>query len=145
MDEDKIRALIVKRLSRSQSSDDIIMDLCLRHEMTWAQAEALVNDVQLYHESEITRRQSPLLLIITLGIFIGGAYLMVSSVMHGYRVISYALAEQNEVLRSASVLLYLLQYAPGTLGAFVLSLGMMAGSLAGMKSIIAAFADKFAA
>jgi len=84
VDEERLAALIredlVKYVVRELGSDAdrnaVICHVCETGEMSWPAAEAFVARVALEHEHEIVKRQSPLLLVISVATLIGGVFLI---------------------------------------------------------------------
>lgn len=75
MDDSVLTEYVIHRLGQHVSQNDLIYDLCQRTGMSWDQGAKFVAEVEQKHHREIARRSSPLLLIIGIGIFLGGAWL----------------------------------------------------------------------
>jgi hypothetical protein len=145
MDENELRKRVLERLTNSDDPNDIILEVCDQTDMDWDRAEKFTEAVRAEHESEITLYQSPVLVVIALGIFIGGAASLVYSTMglvaafETFRVVSpdlYALP-QGIVFIS-----YMISYAPQWIGGVILGLGMVVGSLKGMQKVWEAAFEK---
>ena len=63
---------ILDRLAASASRDDILHEICARTRCDWAQAEGILEQVELDRKSEIVRRRLPLLFALALVVFLGG-------------------------------------------------------------------------
>lgn len=72
MDKDQAAAFIVNELSKHSHRDDIFRELCREMNIDWKQAESLMRDVEAYHGRTIAHRQSPLLIVLGLGVILGG-------------------------------------------------------------------------
>jgi hypothetical protein len=83
VDEERLAALvredlvkyIARELGSSGDRNALIRHVCETGEMSWPEAEAFVARVALEHEHEIAKRQSPLMLAISVGTLIGGVLL----------------------------------------------------------------------
>ena len=83
VDDERLAALIredlvkyvARELGGGADRNALIRHVCETGEMSWPEAEAFVARVALEHEHEIAKRQSPLMLIISIGTIIGGAFL----------------------------------------------------------------------
>jgi hypothetical protein len=80
VDEQEITDYLVKHLGDFDDPDDLILEICQKTGRPWVEVEALVDQVRLEHQTEITTHQFPLLALIALGTFIGGLALMALSV-----------------------------------------------------------------
>jgi len=80
VDDQEITNFLVKYLSDFDDPDDLILEICQITGRTWMEVEALLDQVCLQHQTEITTRQFPLLALIALGTFIGGLALTALSV-----------------------------------------------------------------
>jgi hypothetical protein len=141
MEQADLHAFIIDRLSGAVNSDDIVMELCEKHGLNWPEAEALVLEIQSEHENTITRRQSPLLTIIALGLFLGGLALI------GFSV--YSLVELLQSYSQANLfytdmpgaLLIIFEYGAGSLGMIGVGAAIVLGSLVGMRRVWVAILD----
>ncbi len=75
MDDELLTEYIIQQLGKHVSHDNLIYDICQRTGRDWNNISNLVAAVEQTHATKIARRQSPLLLIIALGILIGGIWL----------------------------------------------------------------------
>ncbi|MBN2389853.1 MAG: hypothetical protein JXR84_03965 [Anaerolineae bacterium] len=93
-DDERLTALIredlVKYVARELGSgadrNALIRHVCETGEMSWPEAEAFVARVALEHEHEIAKRQSPLMLALSVATLIGGVILTLAG---GYTLISF--------------------------------------------------------
>ncbi len=82
MDNSAVTDYIVHKLGQHVSRNDLIFDLCQRTGQSWEQVNALVASVEQQHESRIAARQSPVLLLGAVGIFIVGSYLACTGLLY---------------------------------------------------------------
>ena len=75
MDDDALLTeYIIQQLGKHVPRDNIIYALCQRTGRDWNNVNTLVAAVEQTHATKIARKQTPLLLIIALGILIGGMW-----------------------------------------------------------------------
>jgi len=135
MEQTDLHTFIIDRLAGAVNPDDIVMELCEKHGLNWPEAEALVLEIQSEHENAITRRQSPLLTIIALGLFLGGLALVGFS--------AYSLIEMVQSYSQANMfytdmpgaLLFIFEYGSGSLGMMGVGAAIVVGSLVGMRRV----------
>lgn len=72
MDREKATEFIVKELARHHSRDRIILELCERGSMNYHEAQQLVKEVESSHGRRIAQRQSPLIILFSVGLLILG-------------------------------------------------------------------------
>lgn len=134
----QVERQILARLKNGEDRNDIILALCEAHDLGWKQAEELVDSVHAENADRITLHQSPLLALLALVIFLGGAGLIAYSL---FRTISV-----YEALRSAGEMpgiggivgqfvYFLVITSTEYFGMLILGAGMIAGSLRGMQDI----------
>lgn len=75
MDDALLTEYVLEQLGKHVSRDNLIFDICQRTGLDWNHVSNFVAQVEQTHASKIARKQSPVLFIIALGIFIGGIYL----------------------------------------------------------------------
>jgi hypothetical protein len=83
-DLDEVRDHVVARTSRGVSRDDILLAICETHNLSWPQAEALVDEILAGSSREVSLQRDALLGMIALFTFLGGGLLAVES---GYRLV----------------------------------------------------------
>ncbi|KAF0108573.1 MAG: hypothetical protein FD146_459 [Anaerolineaceae bacterium] len=138
MDDAEITAYFIKHLSESDNPDDLVMEICEKTGRKWDDIESLLERVRAEHEHEITRRQSPLLVLIALVTFVAGIWVSIDSayllvlVLQEY---SGAAGSPITLLDSFQILFSTAYY---TFAGLALGLGMVLGSLFGMKKVWAA-------
>lgn len=140
MDSAELEEKIVERLENSESLDDIILDLCENANMSWSEAETLVQRIQADKKNHIILAQSPLLVLIALATFLGGLSLISVAV---YDIVTVYNAYVGSGIASIGFLAYLLQYGGFVWGLGLLGLAMIVGSLRGMQDVWTAIFEKF--
>lgn len=75
MSED-LQDMVVQQLVRQHSRNEIIRMVCERGSMNWPQAEKFVEQVEAERAHTIARRQSPLLILLSVGSVLVGAALL---------------------------------------------------------------------
>ncbi len=133
MDETELRAHIVRRLAQGVPENDVILEVSRRAGIPWPEAEALVSDTAAYEEPAISRRQFPLLALLSVTSVIGGLVLAGSSTIAFLSPLLAARASRGapDLLDPAILLLWVtthLEY----LGGIVLGAAMIAGGLFGL-------------
>jgi len=145
LDDPRLLRSISHRLAETADRNQVIEEICLLRNLDWNSAAALVDRAAIQHETDITRQQTPILALVALSLFIGGAVLAAWQLLGLVAVLS-ALANP----RAASFWgLYNLSFGFfdlltnfwGLLGAFVSGLAMVLGSYLGMKEVWAAWLD----
>jgi hypothetical protein len=135
-----IEERILQRLTDAEDRENIILDLCETENLNWSEARSMVAAVEARKKNQIVLAQSPVLVMIALGIFIGGLVLLV------YAVYNIAIAYETyaSTLSPASVgfLLYLLTYGGFLLEFVILGFAMVVGSLTGMQDVWRAVFEK---
>lgn len=74
MDDAVLTEYIIQQLGKHVSRDNLIYDICQRTGRDWNNVNNLVAAVEQTHSTKIARKQSPILLIIALGILIAGIW-----------------------------------------------------------------------
>ncbi len=94
-----IEERILQRLTDAEDRENIILDLCETENLNWSEARAMVDAVEARKKNQIVLAQSPVLVMIALGIFIGGLVLL------GYAVYNIAVVYETytSTLSPASV------------------------------------------
>ncbi len=75
MDE-QLTQKVVDELSRHRSRNEIIRSVCEESSMNWPQAEQFVQKVETEHAHTIARKQSPLMIFLSIGSLLVGAALL---------------------------------------------------------------------
>lgn len=136
---------IARRLALTADRNQVVEEICLLHNITWSQAEELVEHALAYHHADITRLQTPILAPLALALFIGGAALSAWQLL-GITAVLSALSNPRaesfwDVYNLSFGFLDVLTNFWGMLAAFVTGLAMMLGSYFGMKDVWLAWLD----
>ncbi len=123
---EELTSQIIERLTNSENVDDIIMDVCNEEELDWGQAEMLVKRIHAENKNKIVLAQSPLLVLLALGVFLTGVGLIVYDLYQIY--LDYAYFSEGFVI-------YLTLNGEGIVGTFILGVAMVIGSLKGMQAV----------
>ncbi len=139
MEQDEQTTYIIHHLSEGDAPQDLVFDLCQKYNLSWPEAEALVQRVQTDGAGEIARKQFPLLIVLALAIFVAGLALIGYSLYQlGFPLIQGSLTNGTPV-DAANLSLYVLDVIIGSRGmvivAFVVGFGMVMGSLLGMRDV----------
>lgn len=133
MDEERLAALtledlakyVARELGSGADRNALIRHICETGDMSWPEAEAFVARVALENESEIAKRQSPLLLALSIGTVVGGIVLLLGG---GYML---SLIFSAGLQTRLDLVLY----------GMVTGLGMVAGGLIGLVRTLRALRD----
>lgn len=120
---------ILDDLTDARNMDDIVADVCEEADLDWKRAETLVNDLSVENEDRITLSQSPLLVSMALITFVSGVALLMYTFYEFYRVYS---ADSRTFLFE---MLFLGMNGQIIFWAFLLGVGMVVGSLRGMRDV----------
>ncbi|MBI5842345.1 MAG: hypothetical protein HZB19_19840 [Chloroflexi bacterium] len=123
---EELTSQIIERLTNSESVDDIIMDVCNEEGLDWGQAEMLVKRIHAENKNKIVLAQSPLLVLLALGVFLTGVGLIVYDLYQIYL---------DYVYFSKAFVVYLTLNGEAIVGTFFLGLVMIIGSLKGMQAV----------
>ncbi|HEX6036003.1 MAG TPA: hypothetical protein VFY83_16310 [Anaerolineales bacterium] len=69
---EELTPFIVKELSRHHDRKEVVRKVCERGGLNWKEAEHLVDQVEAQHGRAIAKRQTPLLLFISIGTLLLG-------------------------------------------------------------------------
>jgi hypothetical protein len=131
----ELKEWIVEQLSHGRNPDDLVPVICETTGKPWKEAASLVADIQLYNEDEITRKQSPLLIVMAFSSFLGGM------IMLGY--VAYATVGLLTWQQAGSPPADAPSFASDTPRMFLkylpVGLTMIVGSLLGMRQVWSAF------
>ena len=143
MDQDALREIILERTVAGEDRDDIIFDICQQTGLHWDTVEALLQQVVEEQQSQITLRQSPLLVLLALATFLGGWISLGVAAVKSYDFLSTVLFTKNAVVTTVGVAAYFVEYLPYLAGWITVGVGMILGSLLGMQKIWEAIFDRF--
>jgi hypothetical protein len=81
MQQEEITAYVVKELAKNRNRQDLILTLCEKAKMSWPEAEKLVRGIESSHRKEIVTRQSPMLLIFSIGLSVLGLGMLLVGIL----------------------------------------------------------------
>lgn len=145
LDDPHLLRSIARRLAFTADRNQVVEEICLLHNLSWSQAEELVEHALTYHHADITRLQTPILAPLALALFVGGAALSawqllgitaVLSVLGNPRAVNFW-----DVYTMSFGFFDALTNFWGMLVAFVSGLAMMLGSYIGIKDVWLAWLD----
>lgn len=147
LDDPHLLRSIARRLAVTADRNQVLEEICLLHNITWSQAEEVVEHALAYHQADITRLQTPILAPLALVLFVGGAALSAWQLL-GITAVLSALSNPRaesfwDVYNLSFGFLDVLTNFWGMLAAFVTGLAMMLGSYFGMKDVWLAWLDAF--
>jgi hypothetical protein len=145
MDDPALEQHIVKRLANTASLNDIILELCEKHGMTWTDAETLVDRIQAEHAHIIAGKRFPLLFVLALGIFLGGLALVI---YNAYAITSLVGLDPRDTFASMDMMTHLglvFEIAAGPIMGIITGAAMMLGSMVGMRSAWTPLLDRLLA
>ncbi|MBN1811259.1 MAG: hypothetical protein JXA14_05430 [Anaerolineae bacterium] len=117
---------VVGELGKHRPENDIIRTVVYLEDTSWEEAKRIIAEIKVRCRGQIVRRQSPLLIVIGIGTFIGGFVLcasMVIATLEGFAIFFLSLP---------------IPYS-GNIIYFVTGLGMMAGGAYGTGPIVLDF------
>jgi len=145
MNESELKKHVLERLTDGDSPDDIILEVCNLSDMDWPRAEQFVEAVRAANESDITLSQSPVLVLIALGIFIGGAFSIIYSttgIVATFEAFRVMTPSPYDLPQGLTFIWYMAAYAPQWFGGVLLGFAMVVGSLKGMQKVWGAAFEK---
>ncbi len=116
---------VVRELGSEADRNTLIRYVCENGDMTWPQAEAFVARVALEHESEIVRRRTPFLMMLSVVTLVGGALI---ALVCGYAI--WAFFSSRPLLRLDHAIYGLMA-----------GLSMVAGGLIGIMRLVKSLRD----
>jgi hypothetical protein len=73
---------VVRELGRNVSKNDLIYNLCQRTGQPWDPVSKFIDEVERKHQGKIALRNSPLYIIIGIGIFLGGVWALCGGALY---------------------------------------------------------------
>ncbi len=131
MDHAEARAYVVRELGKHRNPKDVIFELCNEHGVEWKDAESLVQDVQIYDEKYIARRQSPLLIIFGVGALAGG-FVLTGTAMYMIWEALFLEPESQMLLVESAYTVFI---------ALTTGLAMIAGGVIGFRKYLGSMLD----
>ncbi len=136
---------IARRLTVTADRNQVVEEICMLCNLTWSQAEELVEHALAYYQADITRLQTPILALLALVLFVGGAALSAWQLL-GITAVLSAISNPRagefwDVYHLSLGFFGVVTNFWGMLAAFVTGLAMMLGSYIGMKDVWLAWLD----
>jgi hypothetical protein len=130
VDRSALIEYIITRLSGGVQRDTVTAEVCEKGNLSWADAHTLVLTVEDENQARINRKQHPLLFWISIVGAVGGAGLMIYSLLDIYQAVRQALLTQESLQGTA---------AQDLLGAlnipvFLIGLGLTIAGLRGVRA-----------
>jgi hypothetical protein len=72
MNKEKVTEFVISELGKHHSRNEIITTLCEKGRLHWSEAEKLVQEIEAEHGHTITARQSPIIIVLGVGLLIIG-------------------------------------------------------------------------
>lgn len=72
MDKEKATQFVIKELGKHHNRNEIIVALCEQMGLNWREAELLIQEIESQHGRAITVRQSPIIIILAIGLLVVG-------------------------------------------------------------------------
>jgi uncharacterized membrane protein len=119
---EELTGLIINELGKHRDRENIIMAVCEKGGLDWPQAEKLIQQVEEENKRTITRRQSPILIAISVVTVIAGMVLL------GYGILFFVGFFQADLLQRA----FLLRTGYFKILGMVTGLGMFGGGMYGL-------------
>jgi len=119
---DEITDLIISKLGRQSSRNEIIIAICEKSGLDWTEAERLIQQVEEEHHRSIAIRQTPVLIVISGLTIIGGVSLL------GYGIMFFMDFYQMDIVQRA----LLVEAGYLRIVSMLLGLGMLGGGLYGL-------------
>lgn len=127
MNKEKATEFVVKELGRHRSRNDIIVTLCEQMRLGWREAELLVQEIESQQGRAIAMRQSPMIIILGVGVLLAGIWITVNNSLyfmdfflsqHDTFSVMEALELRTIYLRAGSLLSGLAMIAGGIIGSW---------------------------
>ena len=129
-----IKDEVIRALSHGASRDDLILSICERTNLSWPEAEAYVNDIEIEYGVEIDTRAAPVLTALG-GVIILGGLALLAAVMTGVFLSLqniFAGFEQDDLVYVAGYWMEGSQMMRISLLFFPIALGMIIGGVIGL-------------
>lgn len=135
--DDPVRETIVRRLADGVDANDIILEICHREGIGWAQAEALVEETRLGAVGEVARRRFPLFAFLAAGVILAGLALIgvfVYGLLGAMAVVAPG-AAPNEMSQAGGLIAWLLLNLE-FVGEAIAGVAMVIGGVAGLHRVM---------
>ncbi len=139
---------IIQKLARQVDEDDLILAVCEKQQVGWNEAKALIEEIKAEHGETILVRQMPLRMLIALATLVFGLVLVSLTVMFTVDLLTLVSRSFNSggidmgdpsLLANSNMTLFQVvmqnspYVVPGILALLINGLGMVFGSLLGMR------------
>ena len=156
MDE-KVHEYIVSKLARDIDENDLILEVCEQQQVSWKEAKALIAEIRSDHEESIATRQLPVKTVIAVATLVIGLTLVIVTTIFLVDLIALVTGiikarpvdpGEVSILGEANLVLaqILMNESPAAVPlvavGFINGLGMIFGSLLGMRETWAYLIDK---
>jgi hypothetical protein len=156
MDE-RVHEYIVSKLARDVDENDLILAVCEQQHVNWKEAKALIAKIKSEHEDSIATRQLPLKTILAVTTLLIGLTLVIASTIFLVDLLALVTGilsarpidpGEFSILGEANLTLaqILMDQSPAAIplvaAGFINGLGMIFGSLLGMRETWAYLIDK---
>jgi hypothetical protein len=128
MDRKQARRFVIEELGKHASRDDVLAVVSRALDINWQQAEDLVREIEQSSAREIAIRQSPILIVIGVGVIAGGLALITYGIW--YFIDLLQMSSMQQILYS--------QFIVDIAGSMVLGLGMITGGIIGFRKVLSA-------
>jgi hypothetical protein len=125
MNKEKATEFVVKELGKHHNRNEIIITLCEQMRLNWHEAEVLVQEIESQQDRAIAIRQSPVIIILGIGISLVGIGMALNSSLY---IINFFRSQHNtfSVMDALELRTLYLQA-----GALLTGLIMIAGGIIG--------------
>jgi hypothetical protein len=127
MNQAEARAFIIDQSGKNQNRNDIVLTLCRELDIEWEEADQMIREVEAFDAQQITRHQSPLLIVLGLAVIIGGLGLTTYGIWYFW---TFTQLEPTQQLIET-------QYMYITAGSMITGLAMITGGIIGFRKLLA--------
>jgi len=135
--DDPVRETIVHRLADGVDANDVILEICHREGIDWAQAKALVEEMRLGAMGEVARRRFPLFAFLAAGVILAGLALIgvfVYGLLGAMAVVAPG-AAPNEMAQAGGMIAWLLLNLE-FIGEAITGVAMVIGGVVGLHRVM---------
>lgn len=136
MDKEKAADFVVKQLGKHHNRNEITLALCERMDLGWNEASRLVQEIESQNSRAIAARQSPIIIIFGVAIFIAGLGLTCYNSLY---FVNYFQSQHNGVSLNAALELNTAYYRVGYL---LTGLALMVSGIVGCWKTLSTFLKK---
>ena len=136
MNKEEATQFVVRELGRHHNRNEIIMTLCERMGFNWKEAERFVLEIESQHGRVIAARQSPIIIVLGIGLLIIGTGLTIYNLLF---FVDYFSAQHNAFSVEGALEIRTMYYRVGSL---LVGIAMIASGIVGSwKTISKLFND----